>query len=310
MNGKWTIPVGVAAVMCVSCVHERRVATAPPSSPTVWERQVRNAKDAGDGDYALRELRARVAAEPDNIAVRIELAKVYRERGYPEIAVELCRLGVERFPESTEMQFALARSLYEMKRPAEAIAALEAHPRSTAEYYSWIGLIRDWTGAWEAGEPAHRKAVELAPSQDTFHNNLGYNLLMQKKPTEAAAEFREALRLNPGSQVARNNLGLALATSDTAQAVSNWQAASDPATAHSNLAAVWIEKGNYDEARKELAVALSYNKTHPAALRNVALLSQLDGKPAALPARSEDTRWERWKTGFKRLFVGPLNDSQ
>ena len=46
------------------------------------------------------------------------------------------------------------------------------------------------------------------------------------------------------------------------EAVANWQSASDPATAHNNLAAVWIEKGNYPEARKELDLALGYNRAH------------------------------------------------
>jgi len=296
----------LAAAMCASCVQERRTAVAPPA-PTVWDRQVRNARDAGDGDLALNTLRKRVAAEPDNIAVRLELAQAYRDRGYSEIALDVCRLTADRFPDSTDAQYALVRSLFDMKRPADALAALESHPRTNAEYHSWIGLIRDSAGAWEAGEASHRKAVELAPARDALRNNLGYNLLMQKKNAEAAAEFREALRLNPASAVARNNLGLALASQDTAQAITEWQAASDPATAHNNLAAVWIEQGNWEEARKELAIALGYNRSHPAALRNAALVSQLEGKPATLPARSDETRWERWKTGFKRLFVGPLS---
>lgn len=304
----YRLAIPMAAVVCASCAHQRRVAVAP-STPTVWERQIRNAKDAGDGDYVMKSLRGRVAAEPDNIPVRLELAKAYRERGYPEIAVEVCRLAVARFPESAGAQFALVRSLYDMKRPQEAVAALEAQPRETAEYHSWLGLVRDLAGAWESGEPSHRKAVELDPGQDALRNNLGYNLLMQKKHSEAAAEFREALRLNPASRVARNNLGLALAHSDAAQAVSSWQAASDPASAHNNLAAVWIEKGDYAEARKELAIALGYNRSHPAALRNAALLSKLDGKPVGLAARSSETRWDRWKSGFRRLFVGPLEDT-
>jgi Flp pilus assembly protein TadD len=287
-------------MLCASCVRETHVATAPPA-PTVWERQIRNAADAGDGDVALNSLRNRIAAEPDNVAVRLELAAAYRERGYNEVALEVARLAAERFPESTDAQFAVVRTLFEMKRPADAVAALEARPRQTSEYYAWLGLILDSTGAWPAGEPSHRKAVELAPAQDAPRNNLGYNLLMQKRNAEAAAEFREALRINPSSLVARNNLGLALASTDTAQAVSNWQAASDPATAHNNLATVWIEKGNWEEARKELAIALGYNRSHSAALRNVALLSQLDGKPVAVQAQAGS-----WKARFKRLFVGPL----
>jgi len=305
---KW-LTIGLAAALTASCVQEKRtfVPATPAAPQTVWDRQIHNASDAGDGDVVLKGLRQRVAAEPGNIAVRLELARAYSDRGYPEIAVEMARLAVARFPESAEAQLALVRSLFEMKRPAEAIAALEAHPRETADYYSWLGILRDAGGAWTAGEPAHRKAVELAPARDGLHNNLGYNLLMQKKGEEAAAEFREALRLNPASQMARNNLGLALATSNTQQALASLQAASDPATAHNNLAAVWIEKGNYAEARKELAVALGYNRSHPAALRNLELVAQLDGKTVELGSNSAESRWIRWKSGFKRLFVGPLD---
>src|SRR5437764_712102 len=306
------LTIAMAAALTSSCVHERRMAGAPAAAPgpTVWDRQIRNATDAGDGDYVLKAMGQRAAAEPDNIPVRLELAKLYRERGYPEVALEICRLAAERFPNSGEVQLALVRSLYDMKRYQEAIGVLEAHPRQSADYYSWLGILRDQTGAWEAAEPAHRKAVEIAPTQDALHNNLGYNLLMQKKSEEAAAEFREALRLNPASQLARNNLGMAVANSNTEQAISIWQTAGDLATPHSNLAAVWIEKGNYSEARKELVIALGYNRTHPAALKNMELLSRLDGKPVLVSAKAVENRKDRWKSGFKRLFVGPLDVSK
>ena len=111
--------------------------------------------------------------------------------------------------------------------------------------------------------------------------------------------------------MARNNLGIALAHSNaTAQAVANWQSTSDAATAHNNLAAVWMEKGNYPEARRELDLALSYNRAHPAALRNLELVSRLDGSPATLEAKPLDTRWQRFRIGVRRLFVGPLYESK
>ena len=150
----------------------------------------------------------------------------------------------------------------------------------------------------------------MDPGRDSLLNNLGYNLLMQKKNVEAAEEFRAALKLNPASQMARNNLGMALAGQDAnAQAVANWQASADPATAHNNLAAVLIEKGDYAGARKELQIALSYNKTHPAALRNLELVSRLDGTGVTQTASQTATRWQRLKVGFVRLFVGPLDDT-
>src|SRR5207302_1362823 len=127
---------------------------------------------------------------------------------------------------------------------------------------------------------------------DYLHNNLGYNLLMQGKNGEAVAEFREALKRNPASLVARNNLGIALARQDASrEAVANWQSVSDPATAHNNLAAVWIEKRNYVAARAELEIALGYNRNLAAALKNLELVSRLDGNPAAIPVKRGESGW-------------------
>src|ERR1039458_6210754 len=232
--------LAACAALPVSCVHQTQVsrAHAPTSAPiSNWDRQVRNAVDAGDGDYPLRALRQKVAAEPDNVAVRLELAKAYGERGYHEVSLEISRLAVARFPQSGDAQLALVHDLRDVNRRSEAIASLEsflkAHPESGAQYYSWLGILRDESGLWPLGEPAHRKAIELAPSLDYLHNNLGSNLLMQKKYADAAGEFREALKRNAPSAVARNSLGLALANLDEPdQALTNWQSDYGPATAH------------------------------------------------------------------------------
>jgi len=298
--------MAVAALSC-SCVHRTQVATAP--TPSVWDRQVHNAKDAGDGDYALRALRDKVAAEPENAGARVALAAAYGERGYPDVALEICRLAVQRFPDSGDVQLALVRALRNMNRRADAIAGLEAflatHPQKAPEYSSWLGILRDEVGQWSAGETAHRQALELDSASDYLHNNLGYNLLLQGKNEQAAVEFREALKHNPASVVAHNNLGLALARQDASKdAVANWQAVSDPASAHNNLAAVWIEKGNYPAARAELQIALGYNRSLAAALKNLELVSRLDGNPAAIPGKQQtESGWTR----LKRLFVGPLD---
>jgi Flp pilus assembly protein TadD len=310
----WLAALAFPMASCVQ--HTQVVKVLPPPAPqSVWDRQIHNAIDAGDGDYQLRVLREKLAADPDNIPIRLEMAKAYLERGYPDVALEICRLAAARFPESGEAQLALVRALRDMNRRAEAIdglaAFLKAHPQTGPEYFSWLGILRDESGLWPLGEPAHRKALELAPSLDYLHNNLGYNLLMQKKYAEAAGEFREALKLNPHSPVARNNLGLAFANlNESDQAVANWQSASDPATAHNNLAAVLIEKGNYANARKELEIALSYNSAYPAALKNLELVSRLDGHPATLAVKPAESRWHRWKMALRRLFVGPLEDSR
>jgi tetratricopeptide (TPR) repeat protein len=93
----------------------------PRTAPQpVFERQIRNALDAGDGDYHLRELRDRMAAEPENMQVRLDLAEAYRQRGFPEVALEHCRLAAARFPDSAEIALALAKSLRRAGRQQEA----------------------------------------------------------------------------------------------------------------------------------------------------------------------------------------------
>src|SRR5262249_54418053 len=154
-----------------------------PQQQAAMQRQIRNAIDAGDGNYQVRILRARVAAEPDNAEVRLELARAYRDWGYPDLALEHCRLAAARFPESAPVQLALTLALRATAMRKEALEGLETflkkYTQTTPEYLSWVGILRDELSQWPAGEPAHRAALEMSPKSDYLHNNLGYNLLMQ-----------------------------------------------------------------------------------------------------------------------------------
>jgi tetratricopeptide (TPR) repeat protein len=125
---------------------------------------------------------------------------------------------------------------------------------------------------------------------------------MQGKNEAATAEFQEALRLNPRSVVARNNLSLALANKPE-QAVQNLLAVTDAASAHNNMAALLIEQARYEEARKELDLALGYNRNHTSALNNLRLVSQLDGKPAFIRIKPVQSRWTKVKSGLWKAFI-------
>jgi len=278
--------------------------------PPAMHRQVVNAVDAGDGDLRIRNLREFVAANPGDLKSRLALADLYLQAGYPELAVEHSRLAGERFPSAPEAQITLARALRRMGLAREGVGALErylaaARP-TTPDLYSWLGILRDDLNDHAAAEQAHRKAVEMAPERDTFHNNLGYNLLLQGKREAAAVEFRRALALNPHSDAARNNLGLALVDNPN-EALLAWKSGNDPATAHSNLAAALIEKGRYAEARKELETALRYKRDHPAALKNLKLLADA-GVSVNLPAKPAQPRtgfWARFGRLAGKVLLGP-----
>jgi Flp pilus assembly protein TadD len=303
---------GLAAVVLSgfgACAkHTAAAVTSPPLS--AMERQIANAADAGDGDYNLNTLRARLNADPRDFKTRLELAQYYQHSGYPEIALEHARLACERAPDSVEAHLALAKMLRSYRKTAEAAAELGEFAAGTGhdsevEVWAWLGLLRDETGDWVAGDAAHRKAVALAPGRDDLRNNLGYCLLKQGKRDEAAVEFRAALKINAQSVTARNNLGLALLgrePGDSKEALLNWQSVADPATAHNNMAAAWMEQNRYAEARRELELALSFNPQHAAALRNLALISQLDGKPASIVVQQRTDRLSRLRARWVSIW--------
>lgn len=304
--------VPMIAVLLSSCVRHVQDTSvrvpAPPSTPKTavdlaFDRHIRNAIYAGEGDARMAALRRQVAANPDDIASRIELAKTYIASGYPDIALEHYRLASARFPHSSDLAVQLAKTLRIMRLPVEAKASLEhfveRNPDASADVLSWLAIAQDEAGEYASAERNHRAAIGKQPRSDSLYNNLGYNLLLQSKHQEAAVEFRRALDIAPLSAVARNNLGLATA-SDPKDAMQHWQSVSDPATAHNNMAAVLIEKGNYAEARKELELALRYRNDHQAALKNLNLVSELDGGASETRLTAAGTFWQR----FLHILVG------
>jgi Flp pilus assembly protein TadD len=308
MTARLTAAVA-AFIVCSSCAHRSaKPALSSGGLPPAMYRQVVNAVNAGDGDYEIRSLRAEMTANPADLKPRLALARRYTDLGYPEIALEHARLAVERFPNSPEAQEMLARSLRRMKLHKAAAAGIESYLASarpvSPQLYSWLGIIRDEMREHAAAEQAHRKAVELNPASDSLRNNLGYNLLLQDRKQDAAAEFRAALKLNEHSEIARNNLGAAIA-SQPDEAILMWQSTGGPATAHNNLAVVLMEEKRYQEARKELEIALGYRRDHPAALSNLSLLSTVDGKPASAPVKERQSFWKRFAHEMHEAFVGP-----
>ena len=314
--------IPIVALSLLSCSHQvvqqasRRPMTRPEprrtdSVHTAMDRQVRNALDLGDGDIEIQGLRRAILANPTDLPSRLQLANRYMHLGSPELAIEHYRFGSTFHQDNVEVQLLLAKSLYRNDMADEAILLLDrfviARPDAPSEVYAWIGFLRDMAGDYRTAELSHRQAItQRGPAREHLHNNLGYNLLRQGRAEEAAAEFRLALEIAPRSEVARNNLGLALASSPRKardEALVHWKSIAGASSAHNNLAAVLIQQGQYSEARKQLDLALRYNPKHSVALRNLALVSELDGKPAILPVKQTSPFWKRVTTVLSWIFL-------
>jgi Flp pilus assembly protein TadD len=169
--------------------------------------------------------------------------------------------------------------------------------------WSWAGILQDEMRDYTAAERSHRAAVKQRAGSSSLHNNLGYNLLLQARNAEAAQEFRQALTIDPGSAIARSNLATAIADRP-ADAVNAWSAVTDPASAHNNLGAVLMERGDYIGARREFETALGYNNRHPAALSNLQLVANVDGNGTGLPAAGSQSAWKRFVRTLGVVLLG------
>ncbi|MBI3693400.1 MAG: tetratricopeptide repeat protein [Acidobacteria bacterium] len=295
---------------CARSMANANRRTPPPMAvTTTMRRQILNAADAGDGDAVANQLRRQMAEDPSTVSLRLQLAAHYRKMGLPELEMEHLRVAVERFPESAEARLALAETLRAVGLPARCAETLQGFARPDAAVLNKSGVCHDEAGDWKSGEQAFRQALALAPGLDYLHNNLGYNLMEQGRLAEATTAFEGALKRNPDSMVARNNLGAALARASLQnggsvdEALQHFQNVVDSATAYNNLAATLIEQGRYDESRRLLEAALDYNRSHAAALANLKLLSELDGKPVEWRVRPQ-TRSRHWPVTFLRWVFG------
>ena len=288
----------------------------------VMDRQIRNAIDAGDGDLLTRSLRKKVVEQPGNSAARLALGAEYKRQGAVELAIEHYRIAAIQY-DSEAAASRLARTLDELGESAQAVDVLVqfcgSHAGASSAILSELAILEDEMNNLTTGEYYHQRALEAAlleraSGQDALHNNLGYNLIVQKRFLEAEVQLRSALELNPRSETARNNLAFALGSSPAAtsaqvtEAVLQWQSLSGPAAAHNNLAAVYMEQGRYPEARRELERSIEFDASTRAALKNLDSLASLDGKLAQVTLAAAAPVQARRTNFLRRLFARKHNN--
>ena len=283
-------------------------ATTVSSMKTIVDKQVKNASVASTGDPIAKQLRAEMVADPDNAAPRLELAAHYDNLGFGELALEHYRLAAQRFPDSQPIHLSLAKSFYRNDFAEEAVVSLTSflstHPSIDPDLHCWLGLLHDKAGDLEEAEKSYKTAILLEPKKDVYYNNLGYNLYLQGRKSEAEIQFRQALQLNGKSETASNNLALVM--SGREEALGQLRATGDLAIAHNNLAAALINEGSYQSAREELKIALELRKDLPQIWSNLRLVSELDGLPVELPVKQaapHRTLLQRVALGLKHVFV-------
>lgn len=200
-----------------------------------------------------------LAVDPRQFLVRTNLASVLRQTGdvfdLASAEAEYRRVLAEN-PMCAEAHLGLGDLLLMLKRDTEARASLLEAQRlgiATADLLCALGQADAHLGNLEVSEAEYREAIRLDPRSRKAHNNLGLLLLNRRDAAGAIEEFRQAVSCDPRFAIGFANLGRAyLAAADPRLAVESFRRAvslaPDMPEAHLELARTLVTLGERREA--------------------------------------------------------------
>ena len=163
-------------------------------------------------------------------------------------------------------------------------AVLAVNPSSSIAHSNLGSVLLDTRGRMDEAAAHFREALRIRPDYAFAHYNLGNALAAQGRAAEALEQYRHTIRLMPDYANAWYNLGNGLfAAGDTAGAIENYRRAvslrPDFADAHNNLGSALLRLRDYAGAEREYRAALAAAPGHPVAKGNLeGLLAKLGRK--------------------------------
>jgi len=194
------------------------------------------------------------------------------DQGKLAVARQQLQEEVRTRGENYQSLFLQARILFAEKRYQESLKQLErsfALHRKDARVYLLAGLNWVILERLDLARPFFEEAARLAPADGMMHYHLGRYYYSAQRFAQAEQAFRTALKLNPDSVKAVDNLALALeAQRKTEEAEASYRKAIELAEAQKlqtewpwlNLAKLLVEKGRQEES---LAVLDSAQRMNP-----------------------------------------------
>jgi Flp pilus assembly protein TadD len=191
----------------------REAVGADSYGPAALERTGRLALGEGRIAEAITAFETLRRLQPAEAGARVGLGAAYEAAGRLDEAATEYREAVRLDPQSAQAHDSLGYVLIRQGKFAEAIPplqeAIRLRPDFGPSHASLAGALRE-VGRLDEAIATYRRALafrENATSADV-RNNFGIALAYRGLTAEAAAEFREALRLNPRLTDAQTNLEL------------------------------------------------------------------------------------------------------
>lgn len=270
----------------------------------------------GRFDLAAAEFHQALSLRPGYIDARRGLARALASEHKWNEAVAALRNVVAGNPNSSEDATALGTALANTGDKAGAVEqfarARELSNRELtllrAKGDSNLGISQRNEGKLQEATFAFRRAIEDDPTFCEAHDDLGEVFWMQKNQAGALQEFKSAVRCDPNSSMARNNLGSALLyySHDAEGAIEQFRAATalkpGLTLAHLNLGKALAAKQDYSAAESELRSALALEPNSAAAHLNLGLVLAARGGRLSADARTEMEQGVRLDPRLKEMI--------
>jgi Flp pilus assembly protein TadD len=172
---------------------------------------------------------------------------------------------------------------------------LEKYPADFVAHYN-LGALMQYRGKLDQAAASYRDALRIEPNNTTARNSLASVLLLQENFPEAIEQFRETLRLDPSYLNARYNLARTLAASgDMSGSATQYAAfladAPDDAGAHVGLGTVLFRTHDYAGALTHFREAARLAPNDADVQANLGTLLAITGDlPAAAQAFEQALR--------------------
>lgn len=194
-------------------------------------------------DLAEESIRKAISEDPDRGLAYSVLAIIRTQKEDYATAQEVAERGIALSPDDSYSHYALACVFSARHKYKPALIAIDvaiSMDPTDADYHARRSFILisqyDWEGAIKSAEtglqfdPEHvlcnnarsialtkvgrrgeasatiESVLAKSPEDATTHANYGWNMLHQGKPKEAAEHFKEALRLEPSNEWAREGI--------------------------------------------------------------------------------------------------------
>jgi tetratricopeptide (TPR) repeat protein len=207
---------------------------------------------------------------------------------------------------------ALAADAIDAGRTEQAAAVLDAalilEPDS-AVLQDGMGYVLYKQGDAASAAEHFRRAVELDSELASARYNLGAALLAQSQVQQAIPHLEAAVDLDPGHAAAFLTLGDAyLAAGQRAEAASAYQRAwsLDPALleARARWAALVLDQGRLEDARRAWLDVVSQQPHQPDALLGLGAASWMEGRPAAALVQLQSAQKANPSDPLIYLYIG------